>query len=115
MSVAHESVVLKDAFPVLLILSLRCIGSALSKKLLDSYLMRVKVLEDKVAEEGGLVVLLELNLKVGLAGPSRLVCLLAGDVAVGLDYLEPIVFLVAMMLVEGGDPHQTVDVRSHFQ
>lgn len=83
--ILHQSIILKNSFPILLVLS---VVGVLAHELLDGNLVAVEVLEDQVVEIACFVVFLELNVDVGLARALRLRVHLVGNVVVTLDDSE---------------------------
>ena len=64
MRVLHECVIFEDALPILFIFA---VCSTLACKLLDSDLMTVEVLKNKVIEECSFIIFSELDFNIGLA------------------------------------------------
>lgn len=68
MRILHQSVILQNAFPVLIILA---VGRILARKLLDGDLVAVEVLKDEVVEARGLTLFAEFDFDICLARPLR--------------------------------------------
>ena len=87
MLVLHESVILENGLPILVIFLI-----AFIRKLLDGYLVAIKVLEHQKVEEWGLSVFAEFNVDIRLAGSLVFGGCLHRNGGVGLDELVFLLF-----------------------